>query len=538
MKGENIVKEIQIKNFRSLKDTGMQTLSPITLLVGENSSGKSTFLRAFPLLKQSISKRTSGPILWAGDVDDYVDFGSFEETVTNDKSDTIVFRFKFDMTGLGFFYRYMMSSRFLDDDQSKLDRDSVDFEITISSLKGRDFVSSFKLSLNSMNICFDLLGNKLSIDNKFVFTKQDNDDDHEGSLTQGSRRSYDYITAESRAFGFVLPDISSLWNELIKTVFTSDDEDYKYYRISEVIVDVGNRLSRNEEITCSDDSAEYTANLPAWYKDVCTKISDFIASGKYPRLESIIKICYLYRVFSDIDEYIFNYFKQVHYIAPLRATAERYYRLRNLAVDEVDYQGKNLAIFINSLTPKQLRDFHLWTNKYFGFTVSTQKNKGHLSLQIKLVDSDDQINLSDTGFGFSQVLPIITQIWELSTRKVDTERNYYQYKGPMPLVVAIEQPELHLHPAVQAKLARAFIACIQLARDNGFQLQLLLETHSETIVNYLGRAVAKGLLDSKDISVVLFDKQMQSKITTVTNSHYDKNGFLENWPYGFFEAEE
>ena len=99
MKGENIVKEIQIKNFRSLKDTGMQTLSPITLLVGENSSGKSTFLRAFPLLKQSISKRTSGPILWAGDVDDYVDFGSFEETVTNDKSDTIVFRFKFDMTG-------------------------------------------------------------------------------------------------------------------------------------------------------------------------------------------------------------------------------------------------------------------------------------------------------------------------------------------------------------------------------------------------------------------------------------------------------
>ena len=74
MKGDSLVKEIQLKNFRSLKDTGIQTLSPITLLVGENSSGKSTFLRAFPLIKQSISQRTSGPILWAGDVDDYVDF--------------------------------------------------------------------------------------------------------------------------------------------------------------------------------------------------------------------------------------------------------------------------------------------------------------------------------------------------------------------------------------------------------------------------------------------------------------------------------
>ena len=97
MKGRCVLEQIQIKNICSLKDTGLITLRPINVLVGNNSSGKSTFLRTFPLIKQSISKYTDGPILWAGDVDDYVDFGSFKETITNDKcSDSIELTFVFD----------------------------------------------------------------------------------------------------------------------------------------------------------------------------------------------------------------------------------------------------------------------------------------------------------------------------------------------------------------------------------------------------------------------------------------------------------
>ena len=95
MRGVESLNKIQIKNIRSLKDTGQVPLSPITLLVGENSSGKSTFLRLFPLIKQSISKRTDGPLLWAGDVDDYVDFGSFAETITNDGSTAMTLCFSF-----------------------------------------------------------------------------------------------------------------------------------------------------------------------------------------------------------------------------------------------------------------------------------------------------------------------------------------------------------------------------------------------------------------------------------------------------------
>ena len=539
MKGARIMREIQIQNFRSLKDTSIQKLSPITLLVGENSSGKSTFLRAFPLLKQSINKRTSGPILWAGDADDYVDFGSFEETVTNDGSDTIKFRFKFNIHGLGFSRGYLALERFMDSEDSASDSgNEIDYEITIASVRGREFVSTFNLSINSVNVHFDLIKNNIFFDDKPFYS-----DGKRRSKTDISNQNISarcgYIFAASKAFGFVLPNIDKLFEELMGYLNSEKKDEYRTYRLTDSIVEIGHSLSKKQELLLIDDSPSSTPNYPTWFVRDHNRITTLLHSSENDRLSKIIELVYMYRVFAEIDDYRSEYFKQVHYIAPLRATAERYYRLRNLAVDEVDYQGKNLAIFINSLSHKQLNEFHDWTNKHFGFTVSTDKSKGHLSLRIKLRNLDKAINLSDTGFGYSQVLPIITQLWELSSQKrPKVVTSYYGSKPTQPLVIAIEQPELHLHPAVQAKLAKAFIAAINLARSNGYELQLLLETHSQTIVDYLGRAIAKGILSQDDVTVVLFEKYDSESITTVKNSYYDSDGYLNDWPYGFFDTEE
>ena len=57
---------IRLERFRSLADTGFVKLRPLTVLVGRNSSGKSSFLRFLPLLRQSVEARTSGPIQWYG----------------------------------------------------------------------------------------------------------------------------------------------------------------------------------------------------------------------------------------------------------------------------------------------------------------------------------------------------------------------------------------------------------------------------------------------------------------------------------------
>lgn len=155
---------------------------------------------------------------------------------------------------------------------------------------------------------------------------------------------------------------------------------------------------------------------------------------------------------------------------------------------------------------------------------------------MSLKDSDKKINLSDTGFGYSQILPIITQLWELSSRKIEIEQ--FGIEQHIPLVIAIEQPELHLHPAMQAKLAEAFIAAIELARENGYNLQLILETHSETIINYFGRAIERKLLKPEDIDIALFERDPYTSYTTVKKSAYDSFGFLQDWPIGFFAPKE
>ena len=84
-----------VKNLRCLTDTGIVPIKPITLLVGRNSSGKSTFLRAFPLLRQSVEAPRESPILWYDP--QFVDFGSFADAVNHRADDgSITFRFRLE----------------------------------------------------------------------------------------------------------------------------------------------------------------------------------------------------------------------------------------------------------------------------------------------------------------------------------------------------------------------------------------------------------------------------------------------------------
>ncbi|WP_028879432.1 AAA family ATPase [Terasakiella pusilla] len=83
-----------VKNLRRLVSTPEIEIKPITILLGRNSVGKSSFLRSLPLIRQTLETKTSAPILWYGD---YVDFGNYKSAVNNNDTDKdIVFTFKFN----------------------------------------------------------------------------------------------------------------------------------------------------------------------------------------------------------------------------------------------------------------------------------------------------------------------------------------------------------------------------------------------------------------------------------------------------------
>lgn len=87
---------IRIQNLRSLTDTTTIQLKPLTVLVGKNSVGKSTFARTFPLLRQTCEAQKKSPILWYGK---FVDFGDFNTAINKKNTeDGITFTFNFSVS--------------------------------------------------------------------------------------------------------------------------------------------------------------------------------------------------------------------------------------------------------------------------------------------------------------------------------------------------------------------------------------------------------------------------------------------------------
>lgn len=131
---------------------------------------------------------------------------------------------------------------------------------------------------------------------------------------------------------------------------------------------------------------------------------------------------------------------------------------------------------------------------------------------LRLIDSvtNTNVNITDVGFGISQILPIIVQ----------------SFKSNGDLIL-IEQPEIHIHPKLQAEMGSMFAEACE---NNNF----IIETHSENILLRLKKMVRTGKLDKDKLSIIYVDKTEEGSICCPIR--LDDNGdFVDKWPKGFFE---
>jgi hypothetical protein len=119
----------------------------------------------------------------------------------------------------------------------------------------------------------------------------------------------------------------------------------------------------------------------------------------------------------------------------------------------------------------------------------------------------------DVGIGISQVLPVLVMAY-----------------GSQGKLIAMEQPEVHLHPALQAELGDVFIEAALGERQNTF----ILETHSEHLILRLMRRIREGKIHPDDVGVVFV--QPLSRGSRFIELRIDEEGdFIDEWPGGFFE---
>jgi predicted ATPase len=139
-----------------------------------------------------------------------------------------------------------------------------------------------------------------------------------------------------------------------------------------------------------------------------------------------------------------------------------------------------------------------------------------------LAETTNEFKAENVGFGVSYVLPIIVIIL---SAKPDS-------------LIMIENPEAHLHPKSQSKLAEL----MALAAQNG--VQILIETHSDHIINGTLVAVKKyeteksqGIAHDK-VKIHYFLRSDSQHTTEVINLPVLESGKIKNPPAGFFDQIE
>ena len=505
-----------VKNLRCLVDTGLVPIRPITVLVGRNSSGKSTFLRAFPLLRQSVETRRNTPILWYGD-EHPVDFGSLKDAASA----------WLDEPTVTFMFRVQIPKGM----RVTLDDAPCDIEMTLAGAE-TPHVSEYRIRVEGHDVrwTFDPQGRAktLSIGGKPVRL--------ESPLSLGGKAHLlpTLQPGESSNLSYVgAPEAIDPWHfryatradqvllgplvDALRPLFHGNTSNETIGQIARRIR-VGAPAAMLAQLDSFSSNRQFQQSMTALTApeaiDSNLATIEEITSRAVARLSPYI--------LEGADFTVARQVSRVAYLAPLRVSPQRAYRVANLAVDEVDPDGKNLAMFLRSLSPVEAVSFAAFTREAIGFETEVRTTGLHAEILVRAAGSKRLSNLVDVGFGYSEVLPLAAVLWNTCLRLPLEEH----YPGRL---VAIEQPELHLHPAHQVKLARMLVEAVSSSPST----RIVVETHSESLINGLGKLVHDGVIDSKDVEIVLFHQDDESEKTEVSLAGYRESGALRDWPYGF-----
>ena len=165
--------------------------------------------------------------------------------------------------------------------------------------------------------------------------------------------------------------------------------------------------------------------------------------------------------------------------------------------------------------PLRLRQVEAHMHRLFpGCAIDLQQapRSTVVTLGLRTSDAEEFHRPVHTGFGLTQVLPVV--VATLSAAKGD--------------MLLIENPEVHLHPAGQAMMGQ-FMA--DAARAG---VQVIVETHSDHVLNGVRRAVKAERLSAEQVAIHFF-RPRSDEGSQVISPVLDDTGNIDDWPDGFFD---
>ncbi|MCE6977980.1 hypothetical protein EI534_11385 [Pseudomonas frederiksbergensis] len=531
------VESLRVRNLRSFGSSGEHIpFKKLNILVGRNSCGKSTFLRTFPLLRQSVQADTRSPILWYGS---YVDFGDLR-TATNTSANEVIFDFKINIVvspsidawdSLSWAYARYMNTEF----NEKPAEFSAELSLGISEDNG-EIVTNVVLKISHISICYKYKGLdvlELSIESELLNKKESFKDFQvikkgrlipTAFLKAGDVPSLHNIHGASpRGINKEMRTQLIAYLDPFLTKGKGKNKNKIFDPLSRLTVCPESDVSRNLRAVFSGDKL-LNKSLLENSGEISSQVFFCLIGMNYNKL------------LEAADKSLEHFYSGVRYLGPVRASAERFYRHQDLQVAEVDHTGANLPMVLNSLDKGTRSRLNQWIKDSFGFTLELTKNDLHYAISIKEPESENFHNVSDMGFGYSQILPVIVSIWlERERAEVDQRRLKQRATSRAPgkkqqTVIVIEQPELHLHPELQHKFGRAI--CKIAKSQEGEDFCFIIETHSKHIIDAIGESVEGDVLENHEVNIATFEKDSDG-YTRTSLSGFDEDGYLINWPAGF-----
>lgn len=493
--------KLRLINYRCLEDTGNVELRPITILLGANSSGKSSFLKFFPLLQQSIGTTVNGLFLWDGQ---YVDFKDFDNTVKDGKGEIVV---EYCIDRLPVVTPFSRNENHVKNVCVRM--------VLAKKDEYYDYLKTLRIVFDKVDICIEYESNtsKCRMNVNGIDSSRYKDETIEVGRDSNLLPSLRFIY-RGPSYGIEGPASPSASIE-IRKFFGKDENDFMGF----FQMESDRTLNLNKDVIFSTFEKK-KRNADKTALEQVTNVQLYHLAG---------------RVIQSVNSYFSDMSRNFSYVLPLRSIMNRYYRFQNRDVDQIDPDGDNLAMFLNSLSKPKFEEFNKWLSSIFHFNLHLQKSEGHVEILIEEEGKNNR-NLVDVGFGYTQILPIITIIWKSIYGK---KKNNHDEANRIPITIAIEQPELHLHPRFQAHFAQMLAAVMGFCHKHRLNLRIIIETHSEVIVNKLGQLIEANSSDlrSEDVNVVLFNAQHEGMDTYVHSSQFTEDGYLKQWPFGFFSED-
>lgn len=218
--------------------------------------------------------------------------------------------------------------------------------------------------------------------------------------------------------------------------------------------------------------------------------------------------------------------QEIVHLGPARPAAKRFYTSK-----DIENASSNDAAFL--LKERSETRINIAKLNYYlkslnilervRISRSTDKNIVAKKIEVKPIGSKSFVNLADTGYGVSQILPIIINAIFLKQQ-----------------TIIIQQPETHLHPRLQAEIGSLLSDSItfkRTLRSGPIKKNWIVETHSEIILLRLLKLIRKGELDSNNLRVYYFDNK-EKEGSEIKRMHVSKEGeLITQWPEGFFSNE-